>query len=1121
MKKAVVLLLVICPIILMGYTELTGDISGMVLIPGTYLVGQCTVAAGTTLEVQAGAVLKFNYGQSFINVYGTIDVNGSSGNYAFFLSKNDDSEGEIIAGSNGNPQSGDWECVTISGGVGQFDYAIFRFGGATSNGGYTNLNFLNSATGWFRQGRSEYAQNNGIRVIDSDVEISWNELNTNGTYGVYVKDSTVDINNCSFNTNVGYAVYLNGDVDFTQFYDNIFNNNGVDGIFVYGNIAEDMIWPANTNYNVIVGSVIVDAGVTCTIPAGRIIKFADGQTRLKFNGTLDVNGTSSQPVIFTSLKDDTYGGDTNNDGNATTPAPGDWLGVEASSNSSIAEFDYCRVRYGGYGANGTGQNVNFVSCNSGSFTNSISEFSLGDGLEAFASTVTIDSSTFENNASYGVRSYYYSDVDIDNSSFNSNGYYAAYLDGTIRGYSNNTASGNGTDAFGIEGVVSENIIWGSSLTSVLTGTITINDDIICTIPEGTIIKANSDGQFTVNGTLDVNGTSGNPVIFTSEFDDIYGGDTNNDGSATSPAPGDWRGITLFGYEADDGVGEIDYCRVRYGGRHTGSNANINYFYSDSGYFNNSFCEYSSQDGIKAYNCEIDISGSTFENNTSYAAYLEEITVKGYPNNSATGNGVNAFGLSGNVTENITWASSLTSVVISLIGQIEISDNIICTLPTGTVIKSNSDGNFEVLGTMDVNGTETDPVVFTSLQDDTYGGDTNNDGNATSPAPGDWDGIHLNGYVDSDGIGEFDYCRVRYGGKYTGSDANIYYYYSDSGYFNNSFCEYSSQEGLKIYESSPLFRNSTFENNISYGVHISGSSNPDFGTNSRSLGLNEFINNDSGNIQFYNASTNAINAYHNEWGYYDAVSIDAHIYDDDENGSFGEVLFDPWFVESVEITLMTADPLDFAMLYYGLDKTLPVVIQNDGTVDLIVSDVSIGSQTDVFEFVYDDLNVPIAPGEKDTIFVTFTPDAEDSFTETLSITNNSSNQPLLEVTLQGNGEYDEIPAPQNVTIILSNGDATISWDAVTETVHGIPIIPDFYVINYSETVEEDPEAYYHLVMTDQTSFVHVGVDYFADQMFYQVIAIRDYEGQYTARDNYKNEENRKITWGEFKNLNNIK
>ena len=103
-----------------------------------------------------------------------------------------------------------------------------------------------------------------------------------------------------------------------------------------------------------------------------------------------------------------------------------------------------------------------------------------------------------------------------------------------------------------------------------------------------------------------------------------------------------------------------------------------------------------------------------------------------------------------------------------------------------------------------------------------------------------------------------------------------------------------QEGVRIYISSPIFRESTFEENTGYGVYISGDSNPDFGTNTREQGLNTFINNDSGNYQFYNDSSNDINAYYNIWEYSIADSIDAHIYDDDEDPAKGEVLFDPWF-----------------------------------------------------------------------------------------------------------------------------------------------------------------------------------------------------------------------------------
>ncbi len=49
-----------------------------------------------------------------------------------------------------------------------------------------------------------------------------------------------------------------------------------------------------------------------------------------------------------------------------------------------------------------------------------------------------------------------------------------------------------------------------------------------------------------------------------------------------------------------------------------------------------------------------------------------------------------------------------------------------------------------------------------------------------PAPGDWYGIYFNGNNDYEGIGEFDYCIVRYGGNLNGADdANVFFNTSDS------------------------------------------------------------------------------------------------------------------------------------------------------------------------------------------------------------------------------------------------------------------------------------------------------------------------------------------------------
>ncbi|MBQ3343572.1 MAG: leucine-rich repeat protein [Kiritimatiellae bacterium] len=96
-------------------------------------------------------------------------------------------------------------------------------------------------------------------------------------------------------------------------------------------------------YNV-TNELIVTGGATLKIPSGVVLKMHDWHSIIVLKGgRLVTSGTRAAPVVITSYSDDEFGGDTNGDGNATSPQGGDWGGIRILGEAELA---YTRIRYG-------------------------------------------------------------------------------------------------------------------------------------------------------------------------------------------------------------------------------------------------------------------------------------------------------------------------------------------------------------------------------------------------------------------------------------------------------------------------------------------------------------------------------------------------------------------------------------------------------------------------------------------------------------------------------------------------------------------------------------------------------------------------------------------------------
>ncbi len=140
-----------------------------------------------------------------------------------------------------------------------------------------------------------------------------------------------------------------------------------------GSILDNTIWDKNGSPYLVYSSINVASGTILTIDPGVIVKF-DIWRSIRVLGNLVVNGSPEDKVYFTSLYDDSIGGDSDNDGGQYEPDYDDWGGIFVSNGSSYsiknAEISYAKYLFSSGGSIGTIDSTLFKHSFSGlSFSN--------------------------------------------------------------------------------------------------------------------------------------------------------------------------------------------------------------------------------------------------------------------------------------------------------------------------------------------------------------------------------------------------------------------------------------------------------------------------------------------------------------------------------------------------------------------------------------------------------------------------------------------------------------------------------------------------------------------------------------------------------------------------------
>jgi parallel beta-helix repeat protein len=768
------------------------------------LLGEMTINSGTNVTVSPGVVIKM---QNNIYVNGGLKAEGLANDSITFTSINDDNFGNPEdTRSDGNatlPAKGNWGTIqfkaTTDDAFSTFNYCKLLYGG--------NILTFTDAGNAIKNTTISDGSGNGLRIEGTSTP--------NCTEAVVIKNCSLDPISMSLTSNPLFNIT-------SPFFKSL--GNGSNGIKILeGNLSSNATLikrDVGQIYNVayIIDFLTVMPNTTLTIKDGVVLKFIAPyyptyKTGIIVNGAFSAIGTNNSPIVLTSIKDDSKGGDTNGDGNSSVPNRNDWSNIRFNSSSLDATnvLRNCILNYGGYNQD-------------------IKEYV---NISIYDAKVLIDSCRIEQNNNSAIGVYGSASPEIKNNEINNIGSTPIRMSMFSNpSFSNNKLSNIGINAIGVipetyssdATIPIRNFAGYTNMTYFLHGTCNINSGTHITIPKGVVFKKESSSCFDVSGYLTVEGTESEPVVFTDVNDDTYGNplDTKNNGLTVLPSKGT-NALTFQDISND--LSSIKYTVFNY------FDKGINLLQSSPSIQNSNF--QNSNWGIILNGVSTPAVDNNKFSNLTYTPLC--LSLVSYPSssvgNSISGTTYKAIGVlpeelvQDDILEKKDFGG-ISNIPYYFTGDYTVGTSVTLTIKPGVICKFADNALLNVKrGLLALGGSTPDStIVFTSIKDDFYGGDTNSDSTATNPKTSfyypsysNWLGINFED-VSLDNLCKLDHCILKYAGNFNGNDISAVSMSAASPTISNCMISENPNGILIKGSSNPVISNCDFFNNKKFTVN---------------------------------------------------------------------------------------------------------------------------------------------------------------------------------------------------------------------------------------------------------------------------------------------------------------